>query len=68
MYFNFSLSVAIFGLILYSQVQSLPANEKPPQDLPSPPSNVTSDGKFRVFFKRTSIGYLINVGLRILVF
>merc|ERR1712038_1271670 len=34
---------AIFGLILYSQVQSLPANEKPPQDLPSSPSNVTSD-------------------------
>ena len=49
MYFNFSLSVAIFGLILYSQVQSLPANEKTPQDLPSSPSNVTSDGKFRVF-------------------
>jgi len=43
MYFNFSLSVAIFGLILYSQVQSLPANEKTPQDLPSSPSNVTSD-------------------------
>jgi len=51
MYFNFSLSVAIFGLILYSQVQSLPANEKPPQDLPSSPSNVTSDSKFRVFLR-----------------
>ena len=49
MYFNFSLFLAILVLILNGQVHSLPANEKPTQNVPPPPGNDTTDGKFKGF-------------------